>query len=127
RVRLYGLVGQAERIGLDLDLDISVLSRKGLIGEGYELDNFYVDDGRNAPCFYVSPSMFGIALYSAAFNRLRDWRKYSTEDFGALQGVPTLRTVARTFEGLYRQIGVTPHEDLVHKFRARENYTEPAA
>ncbi|AQS50737.1 hypothetical protein PAEH1_02715 [Paenalcaligenes hominis] len=115
---LYGFAVQAEKIGLNLMLDIQVLSRCGLISDDYELQHIKMTTGEHVPYFYVKPTSFGIALFAAALNQLGDWLKYSSLDFGSFQSVDLLPITSLTFEDLYMQIGLFPPQDILDKFKA---------
>lgn len=126
KVRLYGSPIQAELIGLNLGLDIAVLARNGLIGEGYEVTGLQTKTGETVPYFYVRPTSFGIALYAVAFNRLDDWRSYSTEDFGAFEGIEELPVAARTIEAFYKRAGFELPDDILKKYKEQEAFERNA-
>jgi hypothetical protein len=70
------------RIGVVLEVDLASLSRQGLLLK-YQTSGLDLKGGNfNFPYTMTTPTTFGVLLYAAAFNRLKDWRKYSSEYFG---------------------------------------------
>lgn len=120
RVRLYGSPVHAARMGLRLDLDLSVLARNNLIADDYEVMSVETGPGKRLYYFYVQPSSFGIALYAVAFNRLNEWRRFNEIDFGAFENVQELEAASRSLQGLAELAGTV----LPDKVRAEHRSFE---
>jgi hypothetical protein len=80
---------ELQNLGSDVEKDLIALHSKALIGDNYEALRHQLEVDKQLPYVKVGPTTLGIQLYAVAHNKLPDWRKLPTEDFGSF---PDIRT-----------------------------------
>lgn len=72
-------------VRLRLETDLNVLLRMGLLHE------FITDTHKphqvEFSVLFIRPTTFGVLLYAAAHNRLNEWRKFNSVDFGTFHNI----------------------------------------
>lgn len=92
---------------IDVGIDFNILFRQGLIFE-YKTDVIQevleeLPNGkkvRDLPYCMIKPTTFGILLYAAAQNQMKNWKAFSISDFGDFDGIPSLEKVATSLQEL---------------------------
>ena len=88
-----------DRLDLHIETDLNILHRQGLLIE-YKSDFHYLDSITTLPYTMIKPTVFGILLYSAAHNKLNDWRQFSSAGFGDFPGIDLPVLFAPSLEAL---------------------------
>lgn len=97
---------ELERLGVSVEKDLIALHNKGLVGDNYEAKGHKLEDGREIPYTKVQPSTLGVQLYAVAHNKLIDWRKLPTEDFGEFLDIKTPTFFALSIDELLTKAGL---------------------
>lgn len=92
-------------LNLNPDTDFSILLRQGLI-QRYKVNVYDLKNGTALPYASVTPSTYGVLLYAAAHNRLGEWRSFSSNSFGNMEGIMVPKNHASSLEHLLSQLGV---------------------
>lgn len=92
-------------LNLNFDTDFSILLRQGLI-QRYAVNVYDLKNGTALPYASVTPSTYGVLLYAAAHNRLGEWRSFSSNSFGNMEGIMVPRNHASSLKHLVSQLGV---------------------
>ena len=69
---------------INIDTDPNALWRHGLLHE-YKIASVDLD-GKTLPYTMVKPTTFGVMLYAAAHNNIKQWRNFCTVDLGSFDG-----------------------------------------
>jgi len=91
----------------NIELDLQVLFRKGLISE-YKFDNKILERNEREemlPFYSAVPTRFGVMLYAAAHNQLQWWRALGLRPFVEFKNVETPKTYGRSLEELLTKLG----------------------
>lgn len=104
----FSTVEMEEHLDLRLDKDPNVLHRMGLLWQ-YKTDH-YTKNNRSMPYFMVSPTVFGVLLYTAVHNKLEEWRAFNSVDFGTLDGLRTPKYASETKDGLAIAAGLVARQ-----------------
>lgn len=92
-----------DRLDLRIETDLNILHRQGLLIE-YKTDNHQLDSETTLPYTMIKPTVFGILLYSAAHNKLSEWRRFSSAAFGDFPGIDLPIHYSTSLEGLVAMI-----------------------
>ena len=93
---------------VNIDTDFNVLYRHGLLSQ-YKTDNHIVG-GKALPYASAHPTTYGVLLYSAAHNRLGEWRNFANQEFGAFEDIKHPQFFALTLDDLAKQAGLMPRD-----------------
>jgi hypothetical protein len=93
-----------EQHGLQVETDLNILHRQGLIRQ-YRTDVYMVGD---SAFIYVSaqPTTFGVLLYAAAHDRLEQWREFDRVDLGDFDGIQLPQAFFRSIQELADYAGL---------------------
>jgi hypothetical protein len=92
-----------DRLDLRIETDLNILHRQGLLIE-YKMDSHQLDLERALPYTMIKPTVFGILLYSAAHNKLSEWRRFSSVAFGDFPGIELPVLYSASLEGLVAMV-----------------------
>ena len=107
-----------DRLNLQIDTDLNILHRQGLLIE-YKIDFHQLDSTASLPYTMIKPTVFGILLYSAAYNKLNDWRQFSSAGFGDFPGIDLPVLFAPSLDALILMV----RPDLATSSEAPRNET----
>lgn len=91
-VKLYLSAIELNSLGLNIDIDLEALYRKGLIHEyKSNVHNFTDEENQTKvlPYVMIVPTTLGIQLLCIANNLLPDWRQFPVKDFGDFEDIKT--------------------------------------
>ncbi len=74
------------KLNLRLDTDLNILHRQGLLFQ-YAQNVHKLDEEQILPYVKVSPTTYGVLLYAIAHNQIKDWRSFSSKDFGDFEDI----------------------------------------
>jgi hypothetical protein len=83
---------------LPYDRDLTVLHRLGLVNQ-FKYETYSVDT-RALPFIDVTPTTFGVMLFTVAHNKIETWRNFSEEVYESSAGIQPLTFFSETLEKL---------------------------
>ena len=108
-LKLWYSMLELERLGLNIDTDLNILFREGLISQ-YASDQHVIGD-KALPYANAVPSTFGVLLYAVAHNKTKNWRQFSQELFGDFPDISLPSFYTLGLEQLLEKIGLGRPED----------------
>ena len=96
----------AEKLGLGIETDFTVLHRQGLVGDWRTEYVSLAHDGLY--CSSVCPTTFGVLLYAAANNQLAAWESFDSQSLGDFENVLLPLAFASSCEALCAKEEVAP-------------------
>lgn len=108
-----------DRLDLHIDTDLNILLRQGLLIE-YKTDSHQLASETSLPYTMIKPTVFGILLYSAAHNKLNEWRQFSSVIFGDFPSIDLPVLFAPSLEDLVA--AVQPGKPLSSETVKHETY-----
>lgn len=119
--QVYFFTMELVQLGVNLDTDFQALASKGLIGPSWEVNSKQIihpisQKETKVPCAHITPTTLGIQLFAIAYNKLKDYRKFNTEDFGDFESVDIPEFVAFSPEDLLKKsMTANVHEIAINK------------
>lgn len=86
RKRIWFNLEELNQLKIKHDTDLNILHRLGLV-ESYQTNIHTITNMHLFPYACVSPTTYGVLLYSVAHNALHKWRLFSKEFFPDFDGV----------------------------------------
>ncbi len=106
-IKLYMSAIELSSVGLNIDIDLEALYRKGLIHE-YKTDghtfNDAQDQSKSLPYVMIVPTTLGIQLLCIANNSLQEWRQFPVKDFGDFKDIKTVSYFDSSLENIIAKI-----------------------
>jgi hypothetical protein len=93
----------------DLGRDLHALHAKGLIGY-LKTDNLTLKNKRLVPYLEITPKSIGVQLYAVAHNKMEDWAKFNTLDFGKFDDINVPNFYGNNIEELLKKAGIKDEE-----------------
>ncbi len=93
----------------DLGRDLHALYAKGLIGY-FQTGNFTLKNKQSVPNLEVAPKSLGVQLYAVAHNKIEDWTKFNTLDFGKFGEINVPNFYGNNIEELLKKAGIKDEE-----------------
>jgi len=111
-LRLWFSMLELEKLGLNVDTDLNILFREGLISQ-YASNQHVVGD-KALPYANAAPTTFGVLLYAVAHNKVKNWRQFSQELFGEFPDIRLPTFYALKLEHLLEKAGLTQPDEGKH-------------
>lgn len=104
KIRVHFSAIELETLGLNPDIDLEALYRKGLLHE-YRYEGYSLEDTSILPYTMVVPTTLGVQLFAIANNQLKSWRNFSKNDFGDFDEISLPNLFALSIEDLIKRAG----------------------
>ncbi|OGF21306.1 hypothetical protein A2316_02005 [Candidatus Falkowbacteria bacterium RIFOXYB2_FULL_38_15] len=93
----------------DFGRDLHALHAKGLIGD-FQTDSHKLKNEQVVPNLKVSPKSLGIQLYAVAYNKLTEWRNFTTVNFGEFDDIESPNFYGQNIMELLDSAGIKDEE-----------------
>ncbi|NJC89391.1 MAG: DUF4393 domain-containing protein [Desulfuromonas sp.] len=98
---------ELKALGINIDTDFNIIHRQGLI-ESYSTNYHKIGEQTVLPYAKCTPTTYGVLLYAVSHNKLSDWRKFTSEDFGDLEGIQRPKWFAFSLDDFMKVTGAEP-------------------